>query len=216
MSELDTTIVDLHRAKRHAMQILDVVGQAWRVVEPSAAGAPLQTGDGLTVGETIFLAAGATVTLADGVLEGGRRGRAHSFVPEDAFKSSPSLDDVPRLVAQLEQLERQVEARASEDPLAEQRGPKTVFDRALSREFAVLNLDSRAAHTLPEDVARKEGAVCLFFHGDAACVALTEMSVRRIRTLMAALGRPVNPHLVDDETLQLCLGMVYQRSRSPC
>ena len=38
------------------------------------------------------------------------------------------------------------------------------------------------------------------------------MSVRRVRTIMSALRRPVNPHLVDEETARLLIDAVYRRA----
>ena len=210
---VDTTIVDLHRAGKQPLSVLEVRGQAWRVSEASAS-QPLNAGETVALGETIFLSAGSEVVVDGEVLAGGGRGRAHSFVPEDAFKTSPGIDDVPKLVSQLEQLERQVAEHRGEDPLAEQRGPITAFDKAMAREFAILNLTFETARELPEAVARAEQAVCLFRHGDAACVAMQEMTVRRIRALMSVLQRPINPHLVDGETIQTLLATVYPKTRS--
>lgn len=208
---VDTTIVDLHRAGKQPLAVREVRGEAWRVSEASAS-EPLAAGQTVSLGETIFLSAGTEVVLDGEVLSGGGKGRAHSFVPEDAFKTSPGISDVPKLVSQLEQLERQVAEQRGEDPLSEQRGPITAFDRAMAREFAILNLSLEAALELPEGIARAEQAVCLFHHGDAACVAMKEMTVRRIRALMSVLQRPINPHLVDGETLQTLLQAVYPRS----
>jgi len=210
--KLDTSIVDLHRVPKRALSVLGIDGLAWRVVDADKGGVPLGVGEDIRAGETIVLEAGAEVVLETMVLVGGGRGRAHVFVPEDAFKTSPSKNDVPKLLAQLEQLERQVREQAGEDPLAEQSGPRTPFERALSSEFALQNLSLAAAQMLPETVARAEQAVVLFFHGDAACVAMPRMSVPRIRAVMAALQRPVNPHLVDEETIHVLLESVYAGS----
>jgi hypothetical protein len=208
MKPVDTTIVDLHRAGKHPLAIVSVRGTAWRVVE-AAQGPPIFPGETVSLGETLFLDPGAEVEIEGGTLQGGKRGRAHSFVPEDAFRTSPSIADVPKLVSQLEQLEKQVAQQMGEDPLAEQSGPRTSFDRAMAREFAIQNLTEEAAKLFPESVARGESSVCLFLHGEAVCVAMTQMSVRRIRTLMSVLGRPINPHLVDEETIQTLLEAVY-------
>ncbi len=216
---LDTTVVDLHRVGRTAMDVLAVRGAAWRVRDANDVGTPLTAGDDLRVGETVVVAPEAELLVdsklpAVGTLTlvGGPRGRAHAFVPEDAFRSSPSREDVPRLVEQLRQLEQQVEVGATEDPLAEQEGPETAFDRAMAREFAAQNLSLEAARLLPEDVARREGAVSLFLHGDAVCVALVRLGVGKIRRIMEAVRRPVNPHLVDAETLDALLARVYAAS----
>lgn len=214
MKRLETAIVDLHWLGRKASSILALAGAAFRVGDQDAPGVLLSVGDDVRVGETLVLEAGAEVVLETMVLEGGRRGRAHTFVPEDAFKSTPSKDDVPKLLEQLEQLEKAVVGQTGEDPLAAQVGPRTAFERALSTEFALQNLNLSAARGLPEAVARAEHAVCLFFHGDQACVAMPAMSVRRVRTIMSALRRPVNPHLVDEETARLLLDAVYRRALS--
>lgn len=209
MSRLDTTVVDLHRVSRRPLSVLGISGRAWRVKDASEPGIPLGVGEALGAGDTVVLEPNAEVVLETLVLAGGARGCAHALVPEDAFKTSPSRDDVPKLLSQLEQLERQVRDQASEDPLSEQPGPKSAFERALSSEFALQNLSTTAAELLPEAIARKESSVVLFLHGDAACVAMTQMSVRRVRAVMAALDRPVNPHLVDEQTIQVLLAMVY-------
>ena len=209
MTRLDTTVVDLHRVPRRPLPVLGISGLVWRVRDAAEPGEPLSVGEALAVGDTVVLEPGAEVILETLVLLGGARGCAHALVPEDAFKTSPSREDVPKLLEQLERLERQVHAQDGEDPLAEQPGPTSPFERALSSEFALQNLSSAAAELLPEAIARREGAVVLFLHGDAACVAMTQMSVRRVRALMAALERPVNPHLVDDETLAVLMAMVY-------
>lgn len=209
MSRLDTTVVELHRVPRRALSVLGISGRAWRVKEVNEPGIPLTIGDALGAGDTVVLEAGTEVVLEMLVLAGGPRGCAHALVPEDAFKTSPSRDDVPKLLSQLEQLERQVSAQAGDDPLSEQPGPKTAFERALSSEFALQNLSVAAGALLPEAIARRESSVVLFLHGDAACVAMTQMSVRRVRAVMAALLRPVNPHLVDEETIALLMSSVY-------
>ncbi|MFO0722517.1 MAG: hypothetical protein U1E65_01960 [Myxococcota bacterium] len=214
MKRFETAIVDLHWLGRRATSVLALAGAAFRVVDQNTNGVLLTVGDDVRVGETLVLEPGAEVVLETMVLEGGRRGRAHTFVPEDAFKSTPSKEDVPKLLEQLEQLERAVLSQTGEDPLAAQAGPKTSFERALSSEFALQNLNLSAARGLPEAVARAEQAVCLFFHGDQACVAMPRMSVRRVRTIMSALRRPVNPHLVDEETARVLLETVYARFRA--
>lgn len=213
MRQVDTTIVDLHRAGKKALEVVEVQGTAWRVAD-ATIGDPIRAGDSLGVGDTVYVDAGGVVVLDGDRLEGGLRGAAHSFVPEDAFRSPPTLADVPKLVSQLEQLEKQVKEQRGEDPLSEQSGPITHFDRAMARDFAIQNLTYEVAVELPETIARNERSVCLFVHGDAVCVAMTQMSVRRIRTLMSVLGRPINPHLVDEETIQALLAMVYSRSVS--
>lgn len=209
MSHFDTTVVDLHRAPRQPQSVLGISGRAWRVKDAAEPGTPLSVGEPLGVGDTVVLEPGAEVILESLVLMGGARGCAHALVPEDAFKTSPSRDDVPKLLSQLEQLDRQVQSQGGDDPLAEQKGPRTSFERALSSEFALQNLSTAAGELLPEAIARAESAVVLFLHGDAACVAMTQMSVRRVRTVMAALDRPVNPHLVDDATIAVLLETVY-------
>lgn len=213
--KLDTSIVDLHRVPKRALSVLGIDGLAWRVIDAEKGGVPLTVGEGVRAGETIVIEAGAEVVLETMVLMGGERGRAHVFVPEDAFKTSPSRADVPKLLAQLEQLERTIRDQGGDDPLAEQEGPVTPFERALSSEFALMNLSVSASTLLPERVARVERSVVLFLHGDAACVAMSRMSVPRVRALMAALERPVNPHLVDEETIFALLESVYGPGPAP-
>jgi hypothetical protein len=204
----DTTFVDLHRLTA-AVRVEAVEGQAVKVDSEHDLVSPLVAGLLLEVGDTIALEAGATVRAGSLVLSGGRRGHAHSFVPHDAFKSSPGRADVPRLVAELEQIERRVVSDTGGDPLAAHTPPEGPFLRALARDFALANLSAEAARELPAALGRAERSVCLFSSGDTAHVALGRISLKKLRLLMRTLGRPVSPHMVDEQTLDLLLDAVY-------
>lgn len=216
---IDTNIVDLHRlTSGEAIEVAQVTGDAWRVVLPAGladaeeeAPDPVRVvpGMSLAIGETLALGPGAVVVAGGSTYSGGRRGRAHSFVAEEENRSSPSRKDVPKLLRELAQVERTVVERLGEDPLESQRGPESPFERAMSREFALQNLTLEAARSLPEQPARNSRSVCLFFHDETACVATVGISVAKIRLLMEAIGRPISPHLVDEDTMRILLEMVY-------
>jgi hypothetical protein len=209
---LDTTIVDLHRVSAQPLRVSAIEGGAF-VVGESEEGeqhiARLELGGALKVGDTIFVDPGSRVEVAGLSLTGGRRGRAHSFVAQDAFKASPGVEDVPRLLSELAQIERQIVAQTGEDPLAAQRGPVTPFERAMSADFALQNLEVEIARALPEAIAKREGAVALFLSGDGAHVAVQQISLKRLRALMEALSRPVTPHMVTEDTLTALLHLTY-------
>ena len=44
---------------------------------------------------------------------------------------------------------------------------------------------------------------------------MSAMSLAKVRMLMEALGRPVNPHLVDDAVIEELLQKVYAKRREP-
>lgn len=205
---IDTSIVELHRLSGTCEPVLAVEGGAVRVGDDSQPIGSLQPGSQVRVGETIALEPGAEVRLACLVLSGGRRGRAHSFVAKDAFPSSPSTKNVQDLLAQLSHIERQMD-HLGEDPLAMQRGPSSVFEHAVAADFARANLVRQTALALPESIAREVGAVCLFASGEAVFVALSALSIAKVRRLMKALDRPVNPHLVGEGVLEELLRAVY-------
>ena len=141
-------------------------------------------------------------------LFGGSRGRAHALVPADAFKSAPRRADVPRLLEQLAGIEAEA-VKLGEDPLAMQRGPETPHERAKASEFAKLNLTLSVARELPETIAREDRAVALFVSDDTAFVAVSTLDVAKLRRLMTALRRPVNPHMVDEDIIDALLAQVY-------
>lgn len=205
----DTTFVDLHRVAGDALVVRDVRGDVYRVTDEGEELDRIDRGSTLRVGDTIVLEAGALIFAGALRLEGGRFGKAHAFVPEHAFLSSPRRSDVPRLLEQLTEVARESAALGG-DPLSVQGGPETPFERAESAEFAHANLTLEAARRLPEAAARAHGAVCLFFLDETAFVAVSEVSIAKLRALMVALGCPVNPHLVEPEVLERLLDRVYR------
>ncbi|MBI3178285.1 MAG: hypothetical protein HYZ27_01410 [Deltaproteobacteria bacterium] len=144
------------------------------------------------------------------LLEGGPRGRAHSFVAGDAFRGSPNKDDVPRLLEELDELEQKLIAQIGSDPLPLAIGPGTPLERAASRDFAFSNLVVEDARDLPESDARLARAVVLFANGESVCVAVAGVGVRKLATLMRILGRPVHPHPVDDSTVEELIDRIYE------
>ena len=206
----DASVVELHRVGEGDPLVLsEAAGDVWRVDEEAGSATRIEVGDALRIGDTIALSPGASAKVDAMILDGGKRGRAHSFVGPDAFVGSPSRSDVPKLVAELAQLERHLAEQIGPDPLAAQLGPETPFELAMCRDFAVQNLTLAAARQLPEPLARTTRSVALFFHDESACVATSQISVAKIRVLMEALGRPINPHLVDEATLAHLLGLAY-------
>jgi hypothetical protein len=205
----DPAIVELHRLARDTEQVLFIEGEVYRWDEdgkrpPERMRAPST----VAFGETILLEPGARAVLEDRVIVGGKRGRAHAFVASDAFRSQPNRQDVPKLLDQLRQIEVQME-KIGEDPLASQKGPVTPFERASAADFCRNNLVLDTSRSLPEDVARRTRTVCLFFCDESAFVAMSKMSISKVRVVMEALGRPVNPHLVDEEVVLDLLDKVY-------
>lgn len=205
---ISADFVELRCLPPGASSVVSVTGAAWKLDEARGERDPIERGTDLRVGDTVFVEPAATLLVDAQTLLGGSRGRTYAFV-DKAVETSPSRRDVPRLIQDLAKLESQMVAHFGEDPLSTQRGPETAFELAASREYAIQNLMIEAALCLPEKVARDVGAVCLFFHGEAACVAMKGVSVKKIRALMEALGRPVNPHVVDDQTLRTLFDGVY-------
>jgi hypothetical protein len=189
--------------------VLDIRGEAWHSNEEGVPSAPLRAGETLTPGQFVAVAAGSGVRTRSVEIAGGRRGRTHGFVSASAAQTTPSRRDVPRLLADMEKLEKRILDQFGQDPLEAQGGPEQPFDRAVAADFAFNNLTLEVALELPERVARDAGAVCLFLSGDAACIALAEVSVRKIRILMETLQRPISPHVVDPQTLRTLLTSVY-------
>lgn len=208
MATPDTSVIDLHRVDEGPCPVLAVRGRAWRAPEDSDDFEPLGAGDEVAVGDTVALEPGGVVELPGLSLRGGNRGRAHALVTQGSFRSSPGRADVPRLVAQLEQIEREMRP-LGEDPLTMQSGPLTPTERAQSAEFARLNFDPAAAALLPADEARELEAVCLFLSDETAFVAVSALTVPKLRTLISHLGRPVSPHVVEPEVLEELLVRAY-------
>lgn len=204
----DTTIVNLHRTPQGSQTVSIMTGHAWKFAEGQDTPEPLSVGDVLVAGDTVAVAADSVVEAGTLHLHGGPDGYAHALVKDSAFRPSPSRADVPRLMLQLAQIEEQMGA-LGEDPLSVREGPETPFEKAASADFARCNLVKAAARELPETVARAERAVCLFVNEETAFVAVTDMSVAKLRALMEALDRPVNPHMVEPVILEELLTRAY-------
>ncbi|MBX2810261.1 MAG: hypothetical protein KTR25_00560 [Myxococcales bacterium] len=204
----DTTIVNLHRTSSSPLCIARLEGIAWRISEDTNEAQELRIGDQISRGETVALAPQAVLEAGSLRLLGGSKGQTHSLVKEGVFRPNPSRSDVPRLLLQLAQIEEQMSS-LGEDPLAVREGPETAFERAASADFARCNLVPQAARELPEEVARQEGAVCLFVNEDTAFVAMSDLSVPKLRAVMEALERPINPHMIEADLLEELLERVY-------
>lgn len=204
----DTTIVNLQRAPQGSHVVVRVEGFAWRLRDDEDAPSVLSPGDALEPGDTVAVGAQSMVEAGTIRLIGGPRGQTHALVKDSDFRPSPSRADVPRLLLQLAQIEEQMTS-FGEDPLAVRQGPETPFERAASADFARCNLVSAAANELPESIARSESAVCLFVNEETAFVAVTDISVTKLRALMEALDRPVNPHMVEPEIIEELLERAY-------
>lgn len=204
--------VDMQRLTS-PVRVEQVTGTAWRVDadgdERALVVSHLAVGELLEAGQKIALDAESSLSAGALELRGGRRGKVFVLLGEDELRGSPSSADVPKLINDLAQVEAQLVARVGLDPLSMQDGPQTPFDRAVAADFARQNLVPEEAAILPVEVARAQRAVVLFTSGDAACVAVAELSVAKMRTLMQALGRPINPHMVDLPTLELLEQLVY-------
>lgn len=215
----DTTLVDMHRLPPEGVEVTRVEGEAWRIAEDAGTSEPLAAGLVLAVGDTIALGSGAVVRAGGLELAGGRRGHAHAFVSETAFRSSPSRNDVPKLLEHMSEIEEKM-AVLGEDPLAAYQGPKTPLECARASEVAHLNLVMDAARELPEPVARRLGAVLVFVNDESAFVAMASVTFAKLRALMETLRRPIQPHLVEERTLCALFERVYggsgaRRSLSP-
>ena len=90
-----------------------------------------------------------------------------------------------------------------------QRGPDSEYEKIKSAEFARLNLTMPVARELAESTARSDRAVALFISDDTAFVAVSTLDVAKLRRLMTALRRPVNPHMVEDSVIDELLERVY-------
>lgn len=210
MSEPDTSVLDLHRVDEGPCPVLAVQGLAWWAEGDSEDFSALASGAEVAVGDTVVVEAGGAVELPGLILRGGNRGRAHTLVRQDSFRASPGRADAPRLVAQLEQIEAEM-APLGEDPLTMQAGPQTEVERARSADFASQNFDVEAARELSEEDARRLGAVCLFVSDETAFVAVTDLSVPKLRDLIGTLQRPVSPHVVSQDLLEALWARAYPR-----
>lgn len=199
--------MDLHRIDG-AVVVRDLVGKGHLVPESQKGAVPLASGTTVSVGDTIALDAGSEVRVGDRLLSGGRRGRAHAFVRNDAFKPSPGREDVPRLLMELRRVKAEIGA-LGKDPLETSELPSTPYKRAVAREFAILNLDLDDARTLDAELACDNRAVVVFVSDETAFIATSRVTVPKLILLMTTLGRPVQPHLVDDEVIEDLLGRVY-------
>ncbi len=209
MPKPDVSVLDLHSVDEGPCPVIAVSGEAWWGSEDDEVLQEVCVGDEIPVGYAVVIAAGGLVQLPGLVLKGGNCGRAHALVSQANFQATPSRRDVPRLIAQLEQIEREM-GGAGDDPLMMQSGPSNPVEHAQSAEFARLNLDPKAAQLLPKDTAEAMGAVCLFSSQDTVFVAVAELSVGKLRTLMQTLDRPVNPHVVSPSVLEALLRDAYQ------
>lgn len=204
----DTTVIELHWIPSSPV-VAGVEGDAYRVSDEGKILGRLEPASQVAVGETLVLEPAAQVRVGDLVLQGGRRGRAHQFVAESAFRTGPGPRDVPKLLAQLGEIERQMEARLGEDPLALQKPPTSPIERASCAEFARQNLDVEAARRVPRQMAESLGAVCLFLNSESAFVAFSTITIAKLRILMEQLGRPISSHLVEESVLMELLARVY-------
>ena len=203
----DLTVVDLHRVEG-PLVVQAVQGDVWHFPDGHPGSAEVEVGGAIQIGDTLALGPGARVLVGTLDLTGGRRGRAHALVPVDAFKTAPRRADVPRLLEQLAGIEADA-VKLGEDPLAMQRGPETAHEKAKSAEFARLNLTLSVARELTERTARSDRAVALFVSEDTAFVAVSSLDVAKLRRLMQALRRPVNPHMVEESVIDELLERVY-------
>lgn len=208
MPKADTSIIDLHAVTAGPCPVLSVIGEAWFGPEEDDEFEMLSAGDEVKVGHAIMVAAGAKVELPGLTLKGGNQGRAHALVLQSRFQPSPNRDDVPRLITQLQQIEREMKP-SGEDPLRMQSGPMTAAERSQSAEFVWLNFDPEVAQLLQADDARRLGAVCIFISEETAFVAADDLTVPKLRELMQILDRPVNPHIVESVVLLELLARAY-------
>src|SRR5438874_1466283 len=81
--------------------------------------------------------------------------------------------------------------------------------RVLDEEEVALELVADAELSIPEATARSAGALPLFFCDEAVFVAMSSVSIAKLRRVMQALGRPVNPHLVEESVLGELLDRVH-------
>jgi hypothetical protein len=201
----DTTCVDFHRIPAGGLVVNRIEGTAVRVLDHGRRTEPLAMGDVLSVGDTIALERGSLVVASDVVMDGGRNGRAHTFVGDRAFRSTPSRADVPALLRQFESMG----STSVPDPFASLRPPTTPYERTVAADFARMNLDLRAALELPRETACELRAVPLFLSEETAFVAMERVDLPRIVRLMSELSRPVNPHLVPPEVVEELIDRVY-------
>lgn len=208
MEPPDADIVDLHRSVTETRVVTAQHGPAWRLAGGEGMRLDLGVGAEIEIGDTILVPAGSRVDLGGLQLPGGNHGRTYALVPETAFRGGPGRADVPRLIAQLNQIEQEMASQGQPLPMTRS-GPRTPYERAQSAEFARLNFDPAAARLLSEDVARRIGAVCLFVSQDTAFVATDSLDLPKLRALMSALSRPVTPHLVAPEVLEELLDRAF-------
>jgi hypothetical protein len=205
---LDASHVDLHRAGSDTVTVERAGGAAQRLRE-GAEPEDVYEGMELRVGDTVALEAGAEVVAGGFVFRGGNGGRAHALVAPTAFRASPTRGDVPQLLEQLAQLERE----GGVDPVAAKHPPpKTPYERASAAEFARLNLSLPAARLLSERTARALRAVVLFVSDETAFVAFEAVDAGKLRAVMEHLERPTNAHVVPGEVVDELIARVYGAS----
>ncbi len=209
MSEaLDASIVDLHRARSERVTVERVEGHA-QLLREGGEPAAVEVGTPLKVGDTVALEAGAEVHAVGYVFRGGNHGRAHALVSSQAFRTSPSREDVPELLKKLQEIADDTSGRTTDPLAAAQSAPSTPHERASAAEFARLNLSVPAARLLSEPTARETRSVVLFISDETAFVALDELSVEKMQRLIRELDRPVHTHLVSPEVIDELLARVY-------
>lgn len=211
----DPAHVELHRMARPSVRVERLAGRAWHVQDGKFTG-ELEEGDALQTGQTVALEAEAEL-LAEGLcLVGGRKGNTHSLVSMTAFRASPNRGDVPKLLRQLAQIEREIEGSGNDPLAAAQSPPRTPHERASAIEFARANLNMAAARLLPESLARRLKAMVIFVSEETAFVAFESVDVAKLRTVMEALERPIHSHLVPAGILEPMLDQIYgRRSDAP-
>ena len=204
---VDGTLVHIHHVPPSA-PVLTIEGEAYRWLDHGRVERRLEIGEPVGAGDTLALASGARVGLPGLTLEGGPRGCVHAFVPQGALAATPSAQDVPRILEQLDQILGAI-AAGTHDPLSVGPVERTPVERAIASEMAHQNLDPEIARRLLPADARALRALPLFESGDNLFVAVERVSAAGLRALVGRLRRPVNPHLVDGHVLDALLDRIY-------
>ncbi len=191
------------------IEIAEIEGEAFELRDDGTLGTPLTTTGHLMRGDAIYVSGSTTVVAGEQRFEGRRRGRSYSFVAGATLRVSPGRQDVPRIMRDLERLEKHMEGALGKDPLASHEPPTEPVPRAYATDYAFANLTVEESRELEEQDARTVEAVVLFFAAEAAHVAMSTVSVQKLRMLMRTLDRPVNPHIVDAQTISTLLDAVY-------
>ena len=204
--ELDSSVsfIDIHILSNEVETVVSIEGDCYWMDDSGARVSMVEPGQSINKDDLIYTEAGAELRFSRGLIRGGNRGRTHSFVDADSLQPPPGQQEVQQLLEKLRML-----GPSADENLAKEYKFETRYDQIYAADYARNNLEPVVARSIPESVARQLEAVCLFSIGASMCIAVCEVSSTRLIEIIARLGQPVKPHLVDRETLETLFSMAY-------